>query len=305
MAEFKKNLVVIAGPTAIGKTSLAIQLAKLWDTVIINADSRQFYKELTIGTAKPSNSELEIIKHYFINNKSVNELYGAGHFANDAEALIQNLFKEKDILFLVGGSGLYIDALLNGVDEFVEVPIQVREQLNILYKEKGIEAILNLLKEKDADYYLKVDKKNSQRIIRALEVCLHTKKPYSSFLKENKIEKNYNVIKILLNEDRQLLYDKINKRVDKMIDDGLLAEVQGLLEYENNNALKTVGYKELFEFLNNKCTLNEAIDKIKQHTRNYAKRQLTWFNNKGNYKNFNPNNYKEITEYIDKKINNV
>lgn len=305
MAEFKKNLVVIAGPTAIGKTSLAIQLAKLWNTFIINADSRQFYKELTIGTAKPSNSELETIKHYFINNKSVNELYGAGHFANDAEVLIQNLFKEKDILFLVGGSGLYIDALLNGVDEFVEVPIQVREQLNILYKEKGIEAILNLLKEKDVDYYLKVDKKNSQRIIRALEVCLHTNKPYSSFLKENKIEKNYNVIKILLNEDRQLIYDKINKRVDKMIDDGLLAEVQGLLDYENNNALKTVGYKELFEFLNNKCTLNEAIDKIKQHTRNYAKRQLTWFNNKGNYKNFNPNNYKEITEYIDKKINNV
>jgi tRNA dimethylallyltransferase len=298
MLKANKYLIVIAGPTAVGKTAIAIKLAKLFNSVIINADSRQFYKEMNIGTAKPSDIELSTIKHYFINNKSVTELYGAGHFAKEANDLITKLFNEFDVLFLVGGSGLYIDALLNGVDEFVDVPINVREELNLLHKTKGLTYLLKLLEEKDELYFKQVDKNNTQRIIRALEVCIHTNKTYSSFLNNANKSIKFNLIKILLNEDRDTLYDKINLRVDKMMNDGLLNEVIQLKSFKNFNALKTVGYKELFSYLDGEILLETAIDKIKQHTRNYAKRQLTWFNNRGQYSTFNPKNFNEIVEFI-------
>ncbi|MCA0430366.1 MAG: tRNA (adenosine(37)-N6)-dimethylallyltransferase MiaA [Bacteroidetes bacterium] len=304
MLKAKKHLIVIAGPTAVGKTAVAIKLAKLFNTVIINADSRQFYKEMKIGTAKPSEDELTEVKHYFINNKSVTELYGAGHFAKEAKDLITKLFNDFDLLFLVGGSGLYIDALLNGVDEFVDVPINVREELNLLYKTKGLNYLLKLLEEKDEHYFKQVDLNNTQRIIRALEVCIHTNKPYSSFLNNGSKSINFNLVKILLNEDRETLYNKINLRVDKMMNDGLLNEVIQLKTYNNLNALKTVGYKELFSYLEGEITLETAIDKIKQHTRNYAKRQLTWFNNRGQYITFNPKDINSIVEFIKLKTAN-
>ncbi|MBL7917269.1 MAG: tRNA (adenosine(37)-N6)-dimethylallyltransferase MiaA [Bacteroidia bacterium] len=299
MAGAHKYLVVIAGPTAVGKTKLSIALAKFYNSVIISADSRQFYKEMNIGTAKPSESELASVKHYFINNKSINELFGAGHFEKEAIALLDELFKENQLVIVVGGSGLYINALLNGVDDFEEIPPSYREQLNSELEKNGIHVLQNELKEKDPNYYSTVDINNSQRVIRALEVCRFTNKPYSGFLNKNKTQRNFTAIKILLNTDREILYNQINNRVDEMMKAGLLEEVKSLLPFKNNNALKTVGYKELFEHLEGKCTLNEAVDKIKQHTRNYAKRQLTWFRNQDDFEEFSPNDLEKIKAYID------
>ncbi|MBK6523737.1 MAG: tRNA (adenosine(37)-N6)-dimethylallyltransferase MiaA [Bacteroidia bacterium] len=294
-----KYLVVIAGPTAVGKTKLGIELAKHYNSVILSADSRQFYKELTIGTAKPSESELQEVKHYFINNKNITELFGAGHFEKEAIPLLDQLFKEHQLVFVVGGSGLYIDALLYGVDEFEDVPIEVREKLNAEFEEKGIEPLQNELKEKDPVYAAKVDLSNSQRVIRALEVCRHSKKPYSSFLKKNTTERNFTPLKIFINTDREKLYERINLRVDEMMKQGLLNEVKSLTEYKNVNALKTVGYKELFDHLEGLFTLEEATTKIKQHTRNYAKRQITWFKNQDEWESFEPNDLEKIKAYLD------
>jgi tRNA dimethylallyltransferase len=294
-----KYLVVIAGPTAVGKTKLGIELAKNYGSVILSADSRQFYKELTIGTAKPSESELAEVKHYFINNKNITELFGAGHFEKEAIPLLDNLFKEHQLVFVVGGSGLYIDALLYGVDEFEDVPLEVREKLNAEFDEKGIEPLQAELKEKDPVYAAKVDLENSQRVIRALEVCRYSGKPYSSFLKKNTSERDFTPIKLFINTDREKLYERINLRVDEMMKQGLLNEVKGLTAYKNTNALKTVGYKELFDHLDGLCTLEEAVVKIKQHSRNYAKRQITWFKNRDEWENFEPNDIEKIKAYLD------
>ena len=294
-----KYLVVIAGPTAVGKTKLGIELAKHYNSVILSADSRQFYKELNIGTAKPSEEELQEVKHYFINNKNITELFGAGHFEKEAIPLLDQLFEEHQLVFVVGGSGLYIDALLYGVDEFEDVPIEVREKLNAELDEKGIEQLQNELKEKDPVYAAKVDLSNSQRVIRALEVCRYSGKPYSSFLKKNTVERNFTPIKLFINTDREKLYNRINLRVDEMMKQGLLNEVKSLTAYKNVNALKTVGYKELFDHLEGLCTLEEAIAKVKQHTRNYAKRQITWFKNQDECENFEPNDLEKIKAFLD------
>jgi tRNA dimethylallyltransferase len=298
----KKYLVVIAGPTAVGKTVVSIKLAKLFKTVVLNADSRQFYKELNIGTAKPTNEELKEVEHYFMNTKNVTELYGAGHFANDARNLIHKLFETHEVLILVGGSGLYINALLNGVDEFDEVPINIRENLNVIHEKKGLQVLVEMLLEKDPAYAKSIDIKNPQRVIRALEIITHTGKPFSSYLKSQVQSHSFTSINLLLNMERDALYKRINQRVDDMMQKGLLDEVKNLVEYKNYNALKTVGYKELFAYLDGECTLAEAVDKIKQHTRNYAKRQLTWFNNKGNFNTFHPEDLDGIVRYINLKI---
>lgn len=291
--------MVIAGPTAVGKTALSIQLAKHYNTVILSADSRQFYRELNIGTAKPSPDQLSEVKHHFINNKSIDELYGAGHYEKDAIALLKELFREHKIVFMVGGSGLYIDAVLYGVDEFDEVPAEVRQALNRRLEEKGLEVLLEQLKELDADYYNLVDKDNSQRVIRALEVCIHTGKPFSSFLGKGKQQRDFTAIKILVNTDRQQLYKKINDRVDEMMKQGLLDEVKSVIQYRDRNALKTVGYKELLDYLDEKTDLETAVDRIKQHTRNYAKRQITWFKNQDEFEEFEPTDFDKIKAYID------
>jgi tRNA dimethylallyltransferase len=297
---------VIAGPTAIGKTKLAIELAKHYNSVIVSADSRQFYKELTIGTAKPSAEELSQAKHYFINNKSITELFGAGHFEKEAIPLLDELFKEHQLVFVVGGSGLYIDALLHGVDEFEDVPTDVREKLNAEFDENGIEPLQKELKEKDPVYAQTVDLHNSQRVIRALEVCRHSGKPYSSFLKKHQTKRNFTSIKLFINTDREKLYERINKRVDEMMDQGLLNEVKSLTAYKDVNALKTVGYKELFDHLDGLCSLEEAVTKIKQHTRNYAKRQVTWFKNpayrqgrQDEWENFEPGDIEKIKAFLE------
>lgn len=299
MNTLKKYLIVIAGPTAVGKTKLGIELAQHYKSVIVSADSRQFYKELTIGTAKPSSEELNAVKHYFINTKHINELFGAGHFEKEAVALLDELFKEHQLVFVVGGSGLYINALLNGVDEFEEIPIEVREKLNEEFKQKNLEFLQNELKQLDPKYYQTVDLSNSQRIIRALEVCRFTGKPYSSFLKQQPVQRNFTAINLFINTNRDKLYNQINLRVDVMMEQGLLDEVKALIPYKHLNALKTVGYKELFAYIDGSYDLNTAITKIKQHTRNYAKRQITWFKNQNDFEEFEPTDLDKIKGYID------
>ncbi len=273
-----KLLVAIVGPTAVGKTAFSIQLAQHFNTAIISADSRQIFKELTIGTAKPSNEELHAVPHYFINHVSIKENYNAGQYETEALQVAEQLFQQKNIVILCGGSGLYVNALCNGFDEVPEANEKIRTELNEILKNKGITALQNMLLEKDSVYYQQVDLNNPQRIIRALEVCLTTNKPYSSFRKAAVIQRPFKVLTIGLNTERAILYEQINKRVDHMITQGLLNEVEALLPYQQNNALQTVGYAEFFEYFNGKHTLAKAIELIKQHSRNYAKRQLTWFN---------------------------
>ncbi len=292
-------MVVIAGPTAVGKTALSIELAKHYGSVILSADSRQFYKEMSIGTAKPDPEQLKAVKHFFIDTKSITELYGAGHFEKDALETLNAIFKEHNIVFMVGGSGLYIDAVLNGVDDFIEVPLEMREELNTKFKEQGLEWLQNEVKKLDETYFNSVDTHNPQRLVRALEVCLFTGKPYSSFLNRPKAERTFTAIKILINTDREKLYTQINQRVDDMMAKGLLQEVKALQEQKHLNALKTVGYKELYAYLDASYNLETAIEKIKQHTRNYAKRQLTWFKNQDEFETFAPDDLEKIKAFID------
>lgn len=295
----KKNLIVIAGPTAVGKTALAVELAKFYNCPVVSADSRQFYKEMSIGTAKPTLEEMQNVPHYFINNISIHETYNVGQFERDAIDCIELLFKNHENIILVGGSGLYINAILNGVDEFEEIPSPIRQQLIKDYEEKGLTYLQEELKQKDEVYYNQVDLNNPQRIMRALEVCIHTDKPYSSFRTKEKKKRSFETFNILINTDRESLYSRINKRVDMMMQNGLLEEVKTLYPYKHVNALNTVGYKELFDFIDGKFTLEEAVNLIKQNSRRYAKRQLTWFNHQGDFESFEPTDFEKIKAYLD------
>lgn len=294
-----RTLIIIAGPTAVGKTALSIELAKFYLCPVISADSRQFYKEMSIGTAKPSSEEMQGVKHYFIDNISIHDTFNVGQYEREAIELIESLFKEHQTLILVGGSGLYINAILNGVDEFEEIPAEIREQLIKEYNEKGLIYLQEELKKRDEVYYNQVDLNNPQRIMRALEVCIHNNKPYSSFRKKEKKERSFDTINLLINTEREVLYQRINKRVDLMMEQGLLDEVKALLPYKHLNALNTVGYKELFDFIDGKCTLEEAVNMVKQNSRRYAKRQLTWFNHQGEFETFAPTDLEKIKAYID------
>jgi len=291
-----KFLITIVGPTAIGKTSLAIKLARNYKTEIISADSRQFYKELNIGTAKPSNDELSSIKHHLINNISVNDKYDISQFESDARKIIDKLFKTKDYVILVGGSGLYIDTILYGIDKIPNVKESLRKELNMEFQNNGLKNLLAQLKKIDPNSYKNIDLNNHRRIIRALEVSISSKKPYSSFLTDSVKESNYNEIIIGLNCDRDKLHSLINKRVDKMIQCGLIEEVKKLVKFKNLNALNTIGYKEIFDYLDNKISLEQSIEKIKTNSRRYAKRQLTYFNSNKTINWFN--SQYEITNII-------
>ena len=276
----KKKLITISGQTASGKTNLSIRLAQNLNCSIISCDSRQFYKEMSIGTAVPSKLELSKANHYFIHHKSVKDNYTVGDFQNDALKLIENLFKKDDYIILTGGSGMYMDAIVNGIDKFPKIKLGVRELLNEKYNSRGILFLKNKLKELDPEYYDIVDVNNHRRLIRALEVCISTGKPYSSFLNKKNKKYDFESINFGIKVDRELLYKKINYRVDKMISDGLIKEAKTLLNFKDLNPLNTVGYKELFEHFKGNLTKSQAIEKIKQNTRRYAKRQMTWLKNK-------------------------
>jgi tRNA dimethylallyltransferase len=271
----KNHLIVISGPTASGKTSLAIELALHFNCEIISADSRQFYKEISIGTAKPTEEELNKVKHHFINNKHIEELYSAGEFERDVITLLPSLFIKNNIVIMVGGSGMYIDAVCSGFDELPR-NISIRNDLNNSYKSKGIKHLQEELKLKDPDYFLTVDQKNPQRLIRALEICRITNQPYSKLLNRKKKKRSFQIHKIALKIKKDLLQNRINKRVDQMISNGLEKEVRNLFNKQNLNSLNTVGYKEIYEYLENNIGLEKAIENIKTNTRKYAKRQVTW-----------------------------
>jgi tRNA dimethylallyltransferase len=271
-------LIVITGPTASGKTALAIQLAQHFNTEIISADSRQFYHQIPIGTAQPTTEELSQAKHHFIGNLFLDETMSAGEYARNAHQLLSDLFRSKKIVILCGGTGLYIKALLHGLDEIPSVKPAIREQLNALLAREGLEVLIAQLKELDPEFCKNADLQNPQRVIRALEVCLSENKPFSSFRNNNNTQNLPFKYKLFcLSPSREKLYERINVRVNKMIENGFEKEAFDAFEFRNANSLKTVGYNEWFDFFDGKISRDEAIDKIKQHTRNYAKRQLTWF----------------------------
>ncbi len=265
------------GPTAIGKTTLSIVLAKYFNTEILSADSRQFFKEMTIGTAAPTPTELAMAKHHFIHHKSVEENYNVGAFEKDALKLLEELFLHKNVVIMVGGSGLYIDAVNKGLDDFPKIDASIRESLNNQLQNNGLKHLQNQLKVLDINSYKSIAIDNPKRVIRALEICIGSGKTYSSFLNKEKSKRNFNFIIIGLTAERQVIYDRINSRVDKMMEQGLLKEVKTLVAQQHLNSLNTVGYKELFNFLNGSWTLDFAISEIKKNSRRYAKRQLTWF----------------------------
>ncbi|PKQ46021.1 tRNA (adenosine(37)-N6)-dimethylallyltransferase MiaA [Confluentibacter flavum] len=272
-----KFLISIVGPTAIGKTALSIKLAQHFNTEIISADSRQFFKEMHIGTAAPTKEELAAIKHHFIHHKSIEEPYNVGAFEKDVLQCLETLFKTNNVVIMVGGSGLYIDAITKGLDDFPKVDSNIREILNSDLETKGLPFLQEQLKTLDETSYNNIAIDNPHRVIRALEICLGTGKPYSSFLSKDKAKRDFKTITIGLTADRPIIYNRINQRVEMMVQGGLLKEVESLLPYQHLNALNTVGYKELFNYFNGEWDLDFTISEIKKNTRRFAKRQLTWF----------------------------
>jgi len=300
-----KYLITIVGPTAIGKTSLSIALANHFGCEIISCDSRQFFKEMTIGTAVPNEKELSEATHHFIHNKSIFENYTVGDFEKEAISKLDELYKTSDFAILVGGSGLYVDAVLKGFDEFPEIESAIREQVNADYEKLGITYLQQKLEELDSDYYKSISienpqtLQNPQRMMRFVEVCIGSGKPYSSFMKKKNNTRNFTPIIIGLEVDRSMIYDRINQRVDTMISEGLLAEAEKVFPNKNLNALQTVGYRELFDYFEGKITLEFAIEEIKKNTRRFAKRQLTWFKRNENTKWFDySTDIKKIIEFI-------
>jgi tRNA dimethylallyltransferase len=300
-----KYLITILGPTAIGKTALSINLAKHLNCDIISCDSRQFFKEMQIGTAVPSTEELATAKHHFIQNKSIFENYTVGDFEKEAIAKLDELFSINDYVVMVGGSGLYVDAVLKGFDDFPEVSTSVRSAVTSNYEKSGIKYLQTELEKRDPNYFSVVAKENPQRMMRALEVCIGSEKPYSSFLNQKKNTRNFTPILIGLEAERSTIYDRINQRVDIMINKGLLAEAKELFPNKNLNALQTVGYRESFRYFEGEISLEFAIEEIKKNTRRFAKRQLTWFKrNEGIMWYDYLANQNEVTDYIKAIIHN-
>ena len=278
MGSSKKTLITIVGPTAVGKTSLSILIASYFNTEIISCDSRQFYKEMTIGTAVPEKEELAVVPHHFIQNKSVFEDYNVGTYERDALNVLDTLFKKHNTVVMVGGSGLYVKAVLEGLDDFPKIDPSIRLELKHVLETEGIIPLQDQLKKLDVTTYNTIDIENPQRVIRALEICIGSNLPYSSYTGKLKKKRKFNSIVIGLNGEREKIYERINRRVDLMVEKGLLDEAKKLYPNKELNALQTVGYKELFSFFEEKVTKDEAIQEIKKNTRRFAKRQLTWFN---------------------------
>lgn len=293
-----KTLFVIVGPTGVGKTSLCLKVAEHLNTVIINADSRQVFKEIPVGTAAPTKDERKSIRHFFVGNFHINEYYNASKYEQDVLKLLNILFKYKDNVIMSGGSMMYVDAVCKGIDDIPSVDDNIRKTLQERFDKEGLSGISKELALLDPDYYAIVDKNNHKRIIHALEICLSTGKPYSSFRKNTTKERPFRIIKIGLNMDRQRLYERIDLRVEQMIHDGLIQEALNVYEYKDLNALNTVGYKETFEYLDGLCTLDNAIFRIKSNTHKYCRKQLTWFRRDPNIHWFSPDNIEEIINYI-------
>ncbi|MDO8952585.1 MAG: tRNA (adenosine(37)-N6)-dimethylallyltransferase MiaA [Draconibacterium sp.] len=298
----QKYLIVLTGPTGIGKTGVGIKIARHFNTEIVSSDSRQIFKELTIGTAVPGTIELTAVKHHFIQTHSIEENYNASRFENDALDVINSIFKKHDLVLMAGGSMLYIDAVCNGIDIMPDADPEIRKSLKEKFENEGLESLRFLLKKLDPDYYNSVDLKNPNRLIHALEICIMTGKPYSSFRSNPKKNRSFSIIKIGLNCDRKTLHYRINLRVDQMIDAGLETEARNLYHLKHLNALNTVGYRELFAFFDGETTREKAIELIKRNSRRYARKQLTWFRNDNEMNWFQSEQTSEIISFIENRI---
>lgn len=284
----KNTLIVIAGPTASGKTAFAIKVAKALNTVILSADSRQFYKEMSIGTAAPTEEELSQVKHYFVHHISIEDKYDVADYEHDAMQLLEELFKTHDAVVMTGGSGLFIDAVCNGIDAMPDVEPEIRGKVQKLFDRGGLKALQDEVQRLDPEYYAIVDQQNPRRLQRALEVCYQTGKPFSSFRCGNVVQRDFDIKKYAILWDRQELIERIDRRVDMMMDQGLIEEAKALYPKRHLNALNTVGYKEIFAYFDGDCTLTEAVEQIKIHTRQYAKRQMTWLRKDSDYQWITP-----------------
>ena len=298
----KKHLIVIGGPTAVGKTGLAIRLANYFGVEIISADSRQFYREMNIGTAKPSSTELAQAPHHFINNLSIEETYSVGDYEREVLARLEQLMEAYDVAILVGGSGLFIRAVCEGLDEFPDVPKKIRNKISREYEEKGLEFLQKKLLNLDKSYYPKVDLNNPHRLIRALSVIEASGQPFSNFLNQSPQQRPFKPIYLALEIKREKLYQRINQRVDQMMKKGLLEEAKSLYPQQQLNALQTVGYEELFAYLEGKTTLKEAVELIKRNSRRYAKRQMTWFRKRTHWARFAADDLDGIKAFIKKQL---
>lgn len=294
------TLIVITGPTAVGKTELCIHIAKRFGIPIINADSRQIYRELRIGTATPTEEQLQAVKHYFVGTISIDDYYNASMYEQEVLQLLDEQFKHSPIQLLTGGSMMYIDAVCNGIDDIPTIREDIREEMKRRYEQEGLEALCTDLRRLDPEHYKVVDRKNYRRVIHALEVCYQTGKTYTSFRKQEKKQRPFQIVKIGLHRDREELYHRINQRVDQMMAEGLLDEVRSLSDKRCNNALNTVGYKEMFTYLDGTWTLDEAVERMKGNTRRYARKQLTWFKRDELMQWFHPHQEEDIMNYISK-----
>lgn len=295
----KKTLIVLIGPTGVGKTDLSIKIAEKYGSPIISADSRQLYSDLKIGTAAPTEEYLKRIKHYFVGTLKLTDYYSAAQYESEVISLLEELFKNNDTILLTGGSMMYIDAICKGIDDIPTVDNETRQMMMEKYEKEGLERLCAELKLLDPEYYSIVDLKNPKRVIHALEICYMTGKTYTSFRTGNRKQRPFDIIKIGLCRDREELYDRINKRVDIMINDGLVDEVKSVYQYKDLNSLNTVGYKEIIQYLEGNCTLEFAIEKIKQNSRIYSRKQMTWFKRDNEIKWFHPDREDEIMEYIE------
>jgi len=298
------TLIVVLGPTGVGKSAVSIQLAKHYQTEIISADSRQFFNELAIGTAVPSADDLKSVPHHFIQTKSIHDYYNVSEYETEAIQLIDQLFHAKNPLILTGGSMLYVDTICKGIDDIPTVDPVIRDEVIRWYNENGIEALRQRLLELDPEYYHQVDLNNPKRLLHAVEICLMSGKTFTSFRRNKIKERPFRILKIGINQDRKILYERINERVLKMMNDGLLEEAITVYPYRNLNSLNTVGYKELFTYLDGDCSLDEAVDLIQRNTRKYARKQLTWFRRDQDIKWFEPEQISEVITYIDQILNN-
>jgi tRNA dimethylallyltransferase len=298
----KKTLLVILGPTASGKTGVAIRLAKYLKTEIISADSRQFYREIPIGTAAPTEEQLREVPHHFVGNLSLQDDYNVSRFEQDVLKLLEQKFRQHEVMIMAGGSGLYIDAVCKGIDALPDPDPQLRQTLEKQWKQQGIAVLQQQLEELDPDYYAVVDRQNPKRLMRAIEVCLQTGKKYSELRLNRPAERDFRILKIGLNLPRQELFERIHQRTDQMLENGWLEEARRVLPFREKNALNTVGYKELFAFFDGKMTLEEAVEKIKTNTRRYAKRQLTWFKRDTDIHWFSPEETDSILAFVREKL---
>ena len=294
-----KNLIYISGPTGVGKTDLSIEIAKKFNTEIVSCDSRQFYKELKIGTSPPSNNQLAEVKHHFIHNKNIQDVYNVGKYEKEAISKLNSLFEKNESIVLVGGSGLYANSVIYGIDNFPDIPVNIRNKIIQEYESKGIKSLQNRLKLLDSKYCEEVDLNNKNRLIRAIEIIEYTGQKFSDLRTNKKKYRNFKTHIIVIECEREILYERINQRVNKMIKEGLEEEVFNLKSYKNLNTLNTVGYKEFFSYFEDKLSYSDTVNKIKQNTRNYAKRQITWFNK---YKKSIKVHYREDVKSIINKL---